>query len=254
MIDMYTNRFQTIAGKEIPGIGAIKTNLARLLRSIDLVGWSTNEESGRLDRRAFTRYATGSVNIFSRRERKEAETSSVYTLIDASGSMDLGSRINLAQEVVIHLARLLEKCHARHKVCAFRSGYVDSIGESARFFNIKDWNESVNRSAPKLGYLNELTGGGTPDFTAMSHALQDVAAQGTTRKVLFVITDAEGFSDEGVKRIEAQAEMFGVTVIVIGIHSNVSVFKNSCSVRDLKELASNAFATLVRNVSKHANA
>lgn len=251
MIERYTEQFHRIAAHEIPGVGAVKTNLARLLRSIDLVGWSKNEESGRLDRRAFTRYAAGSVNIFSRRERKDAETSSVYTLLDVSGSMDVGGCINLAQEVLIHLARLLEKTHARHKVCAFRSAYVDhDLGDSARFFNVKDWNESVNRVAPKLGYLHEITGGGTPDFTALSHALTDIAAQNTTRKVLFVLTDADGFNREGVKRIEANAEASGVTLIVIGIKSNVSVFKNSCSVHDLRQLASSAFATLVRNVSK----
>ena len=251
MIERYTEQFHKIASHEIPGVGAVKTNLARLLRSIDLVGWSRNEESGRLDRRAFTRYAAGSVNIFSRRERKDAETSSVYTLLDVSGSMDVGGCINLAQEVLIHLARLLEKTHARHKVCAFRSAYVDhDLGESARFFNVKDWNESVNRVAPKLGFLHEITGGGTPDFTALSHALTDIAAQDTTRKVLFVLTDADGFNREGVKRIEANAEASGVTLIVIGIKSNVSVFKNSCSVHDLRQLASSAFATLVRNVSK----
>lgn len=55
------------------GIGATRTNLQRLLHSLDFVGWSTNEESGRLDRRALTRFATGSANIFSRRQYIEAE-------------------------------------------------------------------------------------------------------------------------------------------------------------------------------------
>ena len=39
------------------GMGATKANLIRLLKSVDLVGWSSHEESGRLDRKAFSRYA-----------------------------------------------------------------------------------------------------------------------------------------------------------------------------------------------------
>ena len=35
------------------GMGATRANLIRLLKSIDLVGWSSHEESGRLDRKAF---------------------------------------------------------------------------------------------------------------------------------------------------------------------------------------------------------
>jgi len=34
------------------GMAATRTNLQRLLHSIDFVGWSKSEESGKLDRRA----------------------------------------------------------------------------------------------------------------------------------------------------------------------------------------------------------
>jgi hypothetical protein len=43
----------------IDNLGATRANLLKLLRSIDTVGWSRREESGRLDRRAFGRFACG---------------------------------------------------------------------------------------------------------------------------------------------------------------------------------------------------
>ena len=70
------------------GLGATRASLLRLLRSLDLVGWSTHEESGRLDRKAFTRFAVGSTAVFSKRQHIEAERSAVSVLIDCSGSMD----------------------------------------------------------------------------------------------------------------------------------------------------------------------
>ena len=90
------------------GLGATRSNLLRILRSIDLVGWNTHEESGRLDRKAFTRFASGSVAVFSKRTYVEAERSAVSVLIDCSGSMDNDGRIRTAQTVAIQLAKILD--------------------------------------------------------------------------------------------------------------------------------------------------
>ncbi len=51
------------------GMGATRAHLLRILRSVDLVGWSSHEESGKLDRKALTRFATGSTTVFKRLPR-----------------------------------------------------------------------------------------------------------------------------------------------------------------------------------------
>ena len=53
---MYLNKseceknFAEIYNAQPSGLGATRANLLRLLRSLDLVGWSTHEESGQIGR------------------------------------------------------------------------------------------------------------------------------------------------------------------------------------------------------------
>jgi hypothetical protein len=66
----------------IENIGATRAALGRMLRSIDLVGWSRNEESGRLDSKALTRVSQGATAVFSRRAMKQADASAVTVMVD----------------------------------------------------------------------------------------------------------------------------------------------------------------------------
>jgi hypothetical protein len=64
--ELATTSYNQSLAKDI-GMGAVRSALMRLLRSQDLVGWSSREESGRLDRRSFKRMAAGEESLFSRR-------------------------------------------------------------------------------------------------------------------------------------------------------------------------------------------
>ena len=93
------------------GLGATRASIIRLLKSLDLVGWNSHEESGRLDRKAFTRLAVGSTAVFSKRVHVEAEASAVSILIDCSGSMSSGGLIQMAESLTIQLSRILDKAN-----------------------------------------------------------------------------------------------------------------------------------------------
>lgn len=241
------------------GLGATRTNLRRLLHSLDFVGWSSNEESGRLDRRALTRYAVGSANIFSRREFKEAETSAVSILIDCSGSMNAGDsantrRIDLAQKVTVHLASILHKARVAFAITGFRSGRSTAVGsaviESPNFLPFKPWGKSLQACAPILGSIRLCAMGSTPDYTAVANAVEELALRPEHRRILFILTDADGYYREHMRHLQRLADKVGVTIVAIGINSSEALdcFVNAVAVHDLKDLGAATFNQLLKAV------
>jgi hypothetical protein len=259
-----------LATPEIANIGALRTNLLKLLRSIDLVGWSTHEESGRLDRRALTRFASGSANIFSRRQMVEAEKSAVSILVDLSSSMgekeDKGPRrIEVTQDVTIQLSRLLDRAKVDFSVTGFyrntgnacissvtHSGeVVYSDSESCVFVPFKKWNESLVKCVAKLGCIVPFCRGATPAYSAIEQSLRDLAKQESHRKILFILTDAEQFEPKQIQHLDALAESLGILMIAIGIRTLwTDVFKHNVSVQDLSGLGEQAFSKLLQTVGR----
>lgn len=242
------------------GMGATRNNLQRLLRSLDFVGWSKSEESGRLDRRALTKFATGSANVFSRRQYVEAETSAVSILIDCSGSMNDGqttSRINVAQTITVHLSNLLHKARVPFCVTGFHSGkkeYLEGSGrvESPRFIPFKPWGKSLLQSAPVLGYIKSSAWGGTPDYSAIANAIDDLAQRPESRRILFILTDANGYMRAHMQHLQTLADKVGVTIVAIGINSPdvLDCFVDSVNVDKVEDLGAAAFNQLLKTVRR----
>jgi cobalamin biosynthesis protein CobT len=266
---MYLNKahcdkqFSEIYNAQPSGLGATRANLLRLLRSLDLVGWSSHEESGRLDRKAFTRFAVGSTAVFSKREYREAETSAVSILIDCSGSMNDDSRIDVAQSVAIQLSRILDKANVPFNVTGFQgnTGTVrnDSNGaskniavkyEAPRLIPFKTWRDSLQRASSKLGSIDQWASSATPDYSSISLALEDLASRDESRKILFLLTDANGYNTTNMKFLQAIADREGIKVVAIGI-GNTQVkecFRSAENVRNVSDLTSTAFNKLLKEL------
>jgi cobalamin biosynthesis protein CobT len=262
-----------LATPEIQNTGALRSNLMRLLRSIDLVGWSSYEESGRLDRRALTRFASGSANIFSRRQVVEAEKSAVSLLIDLSSSMMKGvvkndvqiTRIEVLQDVTIQLSRLLDRAKVDFSVTGFYQDSCDRIfdvpthngekvevrAEPCTFVPFKQWREPLVRCVAKLGSIQRFCKGATPAYIAIEKAIEDLAKQDTQRKILFILTDAESFDAREIKHLDAVAERLGIKMIAVGIQTHDTIwFKHNVSVMDLQSLGEQAFSKLLKEVAR----
>lgn len=262
-----------LATPEIQNTGALRSNLMRLLRSIDLVGWSSYEESGRLDRRALTRFASGSANIFSRRQVVEAEKSAVSLLIDLSSSMKKGviknecviSRIDVLQDVTIQLSRLLDRAKVDFSVTGFYQDSCDRVldvpthngntvevrAEPCTFVPFKQWRDPLVRCVAKLGAIKEFCRGATPAYIAIEKAIEDLAKQDTHRKILFILTDAESFDAREIKHLDAVAERLGIKMIAVGIQTHDTIwFKHNVSVMDLQSLGEQAFSKLLKEVAR----
>jgi len=246
------------------GLGATRANLLRLLRSLDLVSWSTREESGRLDRKAFTRFAVGSTAVFARRQVAEAETSAVSLLIDCSGSMSDGGRINVAESLAIQLARLLEKARVEFTINGFRgNGYghgLDATGanatssryrvEDVEFIPFKTWKESLPKASAKLGSIHQWASSATPDYTAINTKLEELAKREEHRKIFFLLTDANGYDEQHMKHLQAFADKQGIKIIAIGIGRTEvkACFRTSDNVLNVADLASASFNKLLNEL------
>ena len=255
--------------KNIDGLAVTKTNLRRLLQSIDQVGWSTNEESGRVDRKAFVRYATGSANIFSRRTSKQAETSAVSIFIDCSGSMNAvvqgssRSRIDIARQITIHLTKILSQSRVPFAVTGFNTqhakagrnheqsiGNAYAVSETPCFIPIKTWKQSLQSAIPKLGYIAQFADGGTPDYSAIFNAIDDLNQRPESKRILFLITDATGYHIEHIKHLQTLADKLGVLIVAIGIGTNdaIKCFTNAAAVNSAEDFASSAFNNVLRAI------
>jgi len=249
------------------GMGMTRNNLQRLLRSLDFVGWSKSEESGRLDRRALTKFAIGSANVFSRRQYVEAETSAVSVLIDCSGSMNDGtpgsniSKITVAQTITVHLSNLLHKARVPFTVTGFRSGkneylneYPEGGGrvESPQFIPFKPWRQSLLRSIPALGNIKQCAYSGTPDYSAIANAIDDLAQRPEHRRILFILTDANGYMRSHMQHLQTLADKVGVTIVAIGIKSPdvLDCFVDAVNVDKIEDLGATAFNQLLKTVRR----
>lgn len=240
------------------GMAATRTSLMRLLKSMDLVGWSKNEESGRLDRRAFAKFASGSANVFSRREMIEADTSAVSVLIDCSSSMRSGEptpRINVARDVAIQLSSILHRARVAFAVTGFRAGngkaYRGGVAiETPTFIPFKRWNETLQQRTAVLGYIDEFALGGTPDYSAISNAIEELHRRPEGRRVLILLTDADGYYRKHMQHLQSLADKVGVTIVAIGIESNdvLKCFTNAAVVKNLSDLGAATMGQMLRSI------
>jgi len=246
------------------GLGATRANILRILRSVDLVGWNTHEESGRLDRKAFTRFATGSTAVFSKRHHVEATKSAVSILIDCSGSMSEYNKIQTAESIAIQLSRILDKANVDFSVTGFygNSGIqpVDAGGalkqssnvrtESVAFIPFKTWKESIAKASAKLGSIKQWARNSTPDYSALSLTIEDLYRQDAQRKILFLLTDADGYCKAHMRHLQSVADHLNVKIVAIGIGETRvrDCFTSGEDVKDVSGLASASFNKLLKEL------
>jgi cobalamin biosynthesis protein CobT len=249
---------------EPSGLGATKATIQRILRSLDLVGWNTHEETGRLDRKAFTRYATGSTAIFSKRHHVDAQASAVTILIDCSGSMSNGGRIKTAQSVAIQLSKMLDKANASFSVMGFQGGQsgvrqggtgartegIEATIEYTEFIPFKTWGESLTKASAKLGSIRYCAGNSTPDYSALSMTLEDLSKREEQRKILFFLTDADSYTKAHMVHLQGIADKLGIKIIAIGIGDTKveQCFRIAQNVENVNDLADASFAKLLKEL------
>ena len=253
------NVFYSAIKQNFAGIGATKAALRKLLISVDSVGWSRREESGRVDRRAFSRFAAGERAVFSRREYKEADRSAVSILVDVSGStyQEIGygtKRIDAFTVVAANLCKLLDECNASVSVTAFtgdRTTDASGAVEKVTFIDLKGFNQSLRSTAANIGALPSLCRGCTPDYASVYETLVDLSGRIEERKVLILITDADAFVTGNHRHLDRLADKLGVVIIALCVGGDISqCYTHHANVKGAAELFSGAFNKLLNAIRK----
>jgi cobalamin biosynthesis protein CobT len=244
--------------------GAVRAKLIKLLKNQDMVSWSKREESGRIDRKAFPRFAAGSAAIFARRALGEADTAAVSVMVDCSYSMKDSTNTSqglpkcaLAQQLVIQLAKVFSKTDAAFSITGFkgrartnRYGDVEMEVQSLELVPFKGWGESIQTAAPRLGAMYDAVDKGTPDYAGVLHGINDIAARPERRKVLFIITDAEAYYPPHMQYLQSLADKRGVKIIALGISTDdaAKCFRNAARVDSIENLSQQAFSRLLETL------
>lgn len=262
--DVCESTFQLHYQAKITGLGAVRSTLLQVLRSVDRKGWLTRRESGRLDRKAFVRVATGSTAVFKQRKNVEAVRSAVSVLIDCSGSMVNGA-IELAQVVAIQLSDILDRSGVAFNVTGFNGDSSNVYGqatgsdktflaatEAVNLIAFKAWNEPLRRVTAKMGSIHRWANSSTPDYSAISLSIDAIAMRPEQRKILFILTDSEGYCKAHMQYLQSVADRLGVIIVAIGIGSDDAkkVFNNAETVHQIDDLASASFNTLLKTLRR----
>jgi cobalamin biosynthesis protein CobT len=263
-------------------IGALKTQLSKLLLSVDRIGWATGCTSGRFDVRRTGRMLAGSERVFRQRTETPAVKTSVSIIIDMSGSMASRStdtvnesRIGVATQCAYAIATAVERSNCEVEVVCFGGGSYDVAAGSARgmyemdgltkgkdsgketfreakLYNIKKFDQKAALRRRYFERLHRFCNHSTPDYHAVRSVAELVAQRTTDRKLVIVLTD--GFGDDGKMKqfVSVSERLYTVPVLGIGIQTYEGAMRANYDkfavVQNLQELSEIAIRALIAQI------
>ena len=234
-------------------MGAVRSKILKILQAEDQIGRSNRETKGKLDRKAFSRFATGQADIFTQRNVKLAENTAVSIFIDTSSSMyQRKSRaIDGAREVAIQLSNIISKTNSEFAV----QGFTDASSKTdVTIYQYKKWGKKLTpKEKFKISTLDCVNASGTPVYESLRWAIQDISKVQSKKKVLFIITDAcfHYSARKQIPYLESLAEKLGIKIVAIGLETNsdlTGMFKHSANV-NLDDLFGQSFGQILKAIS-----
>lgn len=269
-------------------VGALKTQLAKLLLSVDRVGWLTGSTTGRFDVRRTSRMMAGSERVFKSRTETPATTTAVSIVIDLSSSMTdgaisknygdplevNGSRIGVASQCAYAIATAVERSNCEVEVVGFGGyrnktnsgnpkGMRDMSGEGesgiggetyqkAMLFNIKPFGVKTSLRRRAFELLYHACNWCTPDYHAVRTVTEQMTQHVSHRKVVIVLTDGLGDYAQMREFTEFSSRVYKLPVLGIGIQTSsrsmVSAYDKFVCVSNLKELSEVAIKSLIKQI------
>lgn len=270
-------------------VGALKTQLSKLLLSVDRVGWQTGSTTGRFDVRRTSRMLAGSERVFKSRTEVPATTTAVSIIIDMSSSMRYAEtlpdgtrsndvndqRIGVAAQCAYAIATAVERSNCEVEVVGFGGGSrkiysgathgMNGLGgeeqrandrteyEESELFDIKTFGTRAANARRNFQLLGNLCHYCTPDYHAVRTVTDAVSARSEHRKIVLVLTDGMG-SPGLMKQYGAYAKrIHNIPVFGIGIHTERSVMRSAYTafacIKQLKDLTDIAIRSLIDQVN-----
>ncbi len=205
-------------------LSTIRRKLERVLLEAKESMWENGKRSGRMDvQRNATKIVQLRPNVFRRRETEQAVNSALTILIDQSGSMDDGVKIELAQQTTIAILEALEPTQVPVEVIGHNTGGVPNRTDYDRkkrqqkrkasinaaeygrgrvtvdkdygrynkidYFLYKSFEDSLSVCRESLGWMVQTTKGSNADGDAVRYAAKRLLQRQEPRKILFVLSD-----------------------------------------------------------------
>lgn len=259
-------------------IGALKTQLCKLLLSVDRIGWLTGSTTGRFDVRRTSRMMAGSERVFKSRTETPATTTAVSIIIDLSGSMGESEggtkRIDVAAQCAYAIATAVERSNCDVEVVGF-GGDNNAIGAMSPkamagmdgvsgsgsggerysqtiLFDIKPFNVKTQTRRRSFQMLNRMTNFCTPDYHAVRTVTEQLAQRTEQRKIVLVLTDGLGDVDRMNEFTRFSSNIYKLPVLGIGIKTNAyhmgRAYNKFVTVNTLKELTDVAIKSLIAQI------
>lgn len=259
-------------------IGALKTQLSKLLMSVDRIGWISGATSGRFDVRRIPRMLTGSERVFKSRHEVEAVTTAVSIVVDLSSSMH-GPRTEAAAQTAWAMADAIERVGCKVQVVGFSGGFGNAsynpkhmrdmsgqCGKSGGMASyragscqvLKGFEHSLRSRRPVFEWLSFLVSGYTPDYHIVRTAVDQLANVPAQRKLCVVITDGVGDCERMLELGNNSEALLGVPVVGIGIQTTDRDMRQSykyfACIKDVGDLADGALRCVIKQLDKKSGA
>lgn len=213
--------------------------------------------AGRFDRRAVARAAMGSLDVCAHRHVTPGCNTAVCLLIDLSGSMAGGGKLEAAQTMAIHLSEAVDMAGGKSAVTGFAdpTHQDNRTGHACQLHLFKDWTDS-----PQLG-ARTIGGAATPYGTALAPGMIAAARWmvGTVdadRYILGVLSDGEcSYGEAAVQAACRLVTKLGVDLFALGCcHDTSHSFRGypRADVYNVRDLPRVAMRTLLRELEARA--
>jgi len=255
-------------------IGALKTQLSKLLLSVDRIGWQSGATSGRFDIRRTSRMLAGSERVFKSRVEDEAVTTAVTIVVDLSSSMS-GRRAEAAAQTAWALADAINRVGCMVQVVGFSSGGgnprrnptymrdmsgrhgavagIESLGSNTGTAQVlKDFGHKLNDRRPIFEYMHALVGGSTPDYHIVRTVAEQMALVPAHRKLCIVITDGAGDWERMKKMGNVSEQLWKLPIVGIGIQTDNktmrATYKYYVCINKIQDLAEGALRIVIKQL------
>lgn len=203
--------------------GKLRFEVRRLFENSAYDDWSLNRRSGVLNTGALAKVSM-TERVFKRHQEHDGIESAVIIAVDASGSMSQFDRMETAQDAAGALYETLTAAGCSVSVVSFE----DDVSVPVPF---------GTQRAKAVGIIGQITeSGGTNDAKAVRQCHDMLLQRPEQRKVLFVLTDGDGYPKQARDQVNI-GERLGITTVGIGIHADVRhVYPQSISVNNMNDL------------------
>ena len=216
----------------------LQHELMGLVQSKARTAQKTRAYGKRLDTNRVLRVMSGDPRVFRTPTEKVSPNTAVHLLVDVSGSMSHGTRLETAQTSAMALASALDGIKGVNAGVSFFGGITDDPVRSAM--------KHGQKAAARNAYFAPTAGGGTPMAEAIWYAAYALSKTRESRKMIMVITDGEPNNKPATKAAITLAEESGMEVIGVGIETlaNARLFNRHIVINKIDDLCQSLFGLM----------